>query len=192
AWPRISGSIRQSERGISESDRHWWAFVPLGRPRPPRNQHDDWSLNEIDRFVLHRLRDNQMLPAPRADRTILVRRLYFDLLGLPPTPSEVDDFVQQDTPDAWEKLVDRLLDDPHYGEHWARYWLDLVRYSDSDGWNQDAYRPFIWRYRDYVVRAFNEDKPYPQFVRQQLAGDEIDGDDPQHLDAAGFLRLGLY
>ena len=104
----------------------------------------------------------------------------------------MDSFVQDTSPDAWEKLVDRLLDDPRYGEHWARYWLDLVRYSDSDGWNQDAYRPEIWRYRDYVVRAFNEDKPYPQFVRQQLAGDEIGGDDPQNLDAAGFLRLGLY
>jgi hypothetical protein len=192
AWPQVSRSIRESEGGISAADRRWWAFQPLAKPRPPRVRQDDWSRNEIDRFVLRRLRDNEMQPAPRADRATLVRRLYFDLVGLPPAPDEVNSFVQDTSPDAWEKLVDRLLDDPRYGEHWARYWLDLVRYSDSDGWNQDAYRPAIWRYRDYVVRAFNEDKPYPEFVRQQLAGDEIGEDDPQHMDAAGFLRLGLY
>jgi hypothetical protein len=192
SWPQASQSIRESEGGISAADRRWWAFVPLSKTRPPSIRRDDWSQNEIDRFVLRRLRDNQMQPASRADRATLVRRLSFDLLGLPPTPAELDSFLLDTSPDAWEKLVDRLLDDDRYGEHWARYWLDLVRYSDSDGWNQDAYRPVIWRYRDYVVRAFNEDKPYPQFVRQQLAGDEIDGDDPQHLDAAGFLRLGIY
>ena len=192
SWPQASQSIRESEGGISAADRRWWAFVPLSKPRPPSIRRDDWSQNEIDRFVLRRLRDNQMQPASRADRATLVRRLYFDLLGLPPTPAELDSFLLDTSPDAWEKLVDRLLDDERYGEHWARYWLDLVRYSDSDGWNQDAYRPVIWRYRDYVVRAFNEDKPYPQFVRQQLAGDEINGDDPHNLDAAGFLRLGLY
>ena len=192
SWPQASQSIRESEGGISAADRRWWAFVPLSKPRPPSIRRDDWSQNEIDRFVLRRLRDNQMQPASRADRATLVRRLYFDLLGLPPTPAELDSFLLDTSPDAWEKLVDRLLDDERYGEHWARYWLDLVRYSDSDGWNQDAYRPVIWRYRDYVVRAFNEDKPYPQFVRQQLAGDEMGDDDPQHLDAAGFLRLGLY
>jgi len=177
---------------ISSAEKHWWAFEPLGNPRPPRIRQDDWSANPIDKFILARLRDNEMQPAPPADRVVLVRRLYFDLLGLPPTPAQVDAFVQDQSADAWEKLVDRLLEDPRYGEHWARYWLDLVRYSESDGWNQDAYRPHIWRYRDYVVESFNEDKPYPEFVRQQLAGDEMPGDDPAQLAAVGFLRLGIY
>jgi len=177
---------------ISSAEKHWWAFKPLGNPRPPRIRQDDWSANPIDKFILARLRDNEMQPAPQADRVVLVRRLYFDLLGLPPTPAQVDAFVQDQSADAWEELVDRLLEDPRYGEHWARYWLDLVRYSESDGWNQDAYRPHIWRYRDYVVESFNEDKPYPEFVRQQLAGDEMPGDDPAQLAAVGFLRLGIY
>lgn len=132
-----------------------------------------------------------MQPAPPADRVTLIRRLYFDLVGMPPTPAEMDEFVDDDAADAWERLIDKLLDDPRYGEHWARYWLDLVRYADSDGWNQDAFRPHIWRYRDYVVRAFNEDNPYPQFVQEQLAGDEMADDHPDRLAAAGFLRLDI-
>ena len=191
-WPRASAAMRETAGGISALDRRWWAFQPLASTHPPRIRHDDWSRNDIDRFVFHRLRDHQMRPAPQANRQTLVRRLYFGLLGLPPTPADIDTFLQETSPDAWEKLVDRLLKSPRYGEHWARYWLDLVRYSDSDGWNKDAYRPAIWRYRDYVVQSFNEDRPYLQFVRQQLAGDEIAENDPQHLDAAGFLRLGIY
>ncbi len=191
-WPGASAAMRETAGGISALDRRWWAFQPLASTHPPRIRHDDWSRNDIDRFVFHRLRDHQMRPAPQANRQTLVRRLYFGLLGLPPTPADIDTFLQETSPDAWEKLVDRLLKSPRYGEHWARYWLDLVRYSDSDGWNKDAYRPAIWRYRDYVVQSFNEDRPYLQFVRQQLAGDEIAENDPQHLDAAGFLRLGIY
>ena len=153
-----------------------------------------------------------------------MRRLYFDLLGLPPTPQELsqacadlqlasdsevapapktsprdsrpEDSLQTmataSQTSAWERLVERLLDDPRYGEHWARQWLDVVRYSESDGWNLDSYRPDIWRYRDYVVQAFNHDKPYPDFVREQLAGDEIEGDHPEYRVAAGYLRLGIY
>ena len=143
-------------------------------------------------FVYARLAEHGMQNAPQADRNVLVRRLYFDLHGLPPTPDQVQAFVTDDSPDAWEKLIDRLLADDRYGEHWARYWLDLVRFAESDGWNQDAFRPHLWRYRDYVVDSFNNDTPYPVFVRQQLAGDEIQEDDPEHLAAAGYLRLGIY
>jgi hypothetical protein len=153
---------------------------------------DNWSRNPIDAFVLQRLRDVDLTPAPQASRAALVRRLYFDLIGLPPTPQEIEVYVRDTSPDPWNALVDRLLADPRYGEHWGRFWLDVVRYAESDGWKKDSYRPHIWRYRDYVVQSFNEDKPYPAFVREQLAGDEIGEDHPAHLVATGFLRLGIY
>ena len=191
-WPEKIGSLRAGSGMIAPSDREWWAFQPLRKPDVPVDEDDRWSRNEIDRFVHARRVEQGMRPAPRADRATLVRRLYFDLLGLPPTPDEIDGFVNDESPDAWEKLIDRLLDDKRYGEHWARYWLDIVRFAESDGWNQDAFRANLWRYRDYVVNAFNDDKPYPEFVRQQLAGDEIDDDNPENLAAAGFLRLGIY
>src|SRR5678815_4790937 len=113
-----------------------------------------------------------------APRIALVRRLYFDLWGLPPTPEEVDAFVRDSSPDAWEKLIDKLLASPRYGERWARHWLDLARYAESDGYRQDAFRPTAWPYRDYVIKSFNDDKPYNQFVTEQLAGDEIAPNDP--------------
>lgn len=200
-WPEDSPLLRAATESISPEDRQWWAFQPLVRPDLPSVANDSWAANAIDTFVLARMESAQLTPAPRGEVHVLVRRLYFDLLGMPPTPEELDEACRalnvatddpssQDT--AWGLLVDRLLDDPRYGEHWARHWLDLVRYSESDGWNLDAYRPEIWRYRDYVVNAFNSDKPYPDFVREQLAGDEIDADNPDYLVAAGFLRLGIY
>jgi hypothetical protein len=185
----------QSNRTVTDTDRNWWAFQPVDDPTVPHADGDNWSQNPIDRFVYHKLAEAGLTPAPQAAKSILVRRLYFDLLGLPPTPEQIDEYVNHTADDAWQRLVDRLLADPRYGEHWARYWLDLVRYAESDGWNQDAYRPHIWRYRDYVVRAFNDDKPYPEFVREQLAGDEIDCSDdevPENLAATGYLRLGIY
>lgn len=199
-WPAEDGPLRESGGEISKEDREWWAFQPLSFDLPkltstqdlPEAQPTDWRSSPIDSFVHRRLSEKGMEPAPIADRETLIRRVYFDLLGVPPTSEEVRQFVNDPAEDAWERLVDRLLEDQRYGEHWARFWLDLVRYSESDGWNQDAYRPDMWRYRDYVVDAFNDDKPYPQFVREQLAGDEIDGDDPEDLAAVGFLRLGIY
>ena len=188
-WPKNQAVLRPAETKITDQDRQWWAFRPLVRPPLPTYEN---SSHPIDRFVFSRLQKEKMRPAPTAEKSVLVRRLYFDLLGVPPTPEQIDAFLQDDSPKAWENLIDQLLDDPRYGEHWARYWLDLVRYCESDGWNQDAYRPRIWRYRDYVVDAFNQDKPYPEFVLQQLAGDEIPGDHPDNLTAAGFLRLGIY
>ncbi len=203
-WPEHLAVLRPDSEAIAEEDRQWWSFQPVIKHQPPAVQRTDWPQNEIDHFVLARLEAENLTPALPADRSVLVRRLYFDLLGVPPTPDEIQRFVSDSSvqdlgddttgnpPQAWERLIDRLLDDPRYGEHWARHWLDLVRYSESDGWNQDAYRPEMWRYRDYVVDAFNSDKPYPDFVREQLAGDEFAGDDPQARIAAGFLRLGIY
>ncbi len=191
-WPKNIGQLREGSVQITETDKDWWAFQPVQKPDIPNHPKDEWSQNPIDRFVYDRLAQKGMQPAPEADRLTLVRRLYFDLVGMPPTPKEIEAFLKDDSPKAWENLVDQLLDDPRYGEHWARHWLDLVRYAESDGWNQDAYRPHLWRYRDYVVRSFNDDKPYPDFVREQLAGDEMPGDDPERLAAAGYLRLGIY
>ncbi|HSG71977.1 MAG TPA: DUF1549 and DUF1553 domain-containing protein, partial [Planctomycetaceae bacterium] len=191
-WPERTEPIREESAGISETDRAWWAFQPLAKPDVPALNEDRWSKNEIDRFIAYRLQQAELTPAPQAMRSQLVRRLYYDLIGLPPSPEELDAFLQDESPDAWETLIDRLLADERYGEHWGRYWLDLVRYAESDGWNQDAYRPHIHRYRDYVVRSFNDDKPYPQFVREQLAGDEIPDAGPEELSATGFLRLGIY
>ena len=193
-WPVDQDTIRPSDLGITETDRNWWAFRPLSQPAVPSElgAPEAWSNHPIDAFVFQKLKQNNVQPAPRAEPEALIRRLYFDLLGVPPTRAEINAFVNDDSPDAWEQQIDRLLADQRYGERWARFWLDLVRYAESDGWNQDQYRNNIWKYRDYVVRSFNQDKPYPMFVREQLAGDEIPGDDPEHLIAAGFLRLGIY
>ncbi len=196
-WPEAAAALRAPGLVISDKDREWWAFRPLNAVEPLQLADDSWSANAIDSFVLARLRSVGIAPAEQALPETLIRRLSFDMLGLPPTPDEIDAFLSDvATADsfeaAWERLVDRLLEDPRYGEHQARFWLDLVRYAESDGWNQDAYRPHIWRYRDYVVDAFNSDIPYPQFVAEQLAGDELPGDNPAAVVAVGFLRLGIY
>ncbi|MFK7821517.1 MAG: PSD1 and planctomycete cytochrome C domain-containing protein, partial [Planctomycetaceae bacterium] len=191
-WPDNS-PIREAAKQITEEDRNWWAFRPLAHPTvPPASITSSTNGNEIDRFVQDALHAKEMKPAPQATPAKLIRRAFFDVIGLPPTPAQIDAFIENDSPDAWEELIDQLLASPHYGEHWARHWLDVVRYAESDGWNQDAYRPHIWRYRDYVVNAFNNDKPWPEFVRQQLAGDEIPNDNPENLAATGYLRLGIY
>jgi hypothetical protein len=191
-WPTIDKPLRPAERSVSDADRQWWAFVPVNKTEPPTDSRDVWSRNSIDRFVWKGLADHEMEPAPTADDTTLIRRLYFDLIGLPPSPAEIDAFLSDESPDAIEQVVDRLLADSRYGEHWARFWLDLVRYAESDGWNKDDYRPHLWKYRDYIVAAFNKDLPYPKFVMDQLAGDEYPERDPDGLIAAGFLRLGIY
>ncbi|MCA9211534.1 MAG: DUF1549 domain-containing protein [Planctomycetales bacterium] len=191
-WPDNGGLIRDVSQGITDEDRQWWAFVPRKDVAPPAVDNDTWSQNSIDRFILEKLRQQDFEPAAAASRATLARRLYLDVIGLPPTPEQVQEFVEDDRADAYERLVDRLLDDERHGEHWARFWLDLVRYAESDGWKADAYRPNIWRYRDYVISAFNNDKPYPDFVREQLAGDEFDKPTPDQLVAAGYLRLGIF
>ncbi len=179
---------------ITEEDRQWWAIQPIRRPEVPSVPADQqgWIRNDIDRFVLRKLNDQQLVPAAAADRRALIRRVTFDLIGLPPTPAEVEAFVNDPSPDAYERLVDNLLARPQYGERWARHWLDLVRYADSDGYRADGYRPNAWRYRDYVIQAFNDDKPYDRFVEEQLAGDELYPDDPAALTATGYLRHWIY
>jgi hypothetical protein len=174
---------------IREEDRTYWAFVPPAKQAAPQNEFDAWSRNEIDRFVLHRLRAAGLEPLPESDRLTLVRRLYFDLIGLPPTPEEVESFLNDADPLAYERLVDELLKRPEHGERWARHWLDLVRYAESDGFKADVYRPRAWLYRDYVVRSLNDDKPYDRFLQEQLAGDELFPDDPAARVATGYLRL---
>ncbi len=191
-WPETSQELRSTDSTISDADRSWWAFQPLARPEVPADPDDTWSKSEIDRFVWKSFRDHQLAPSPQADKTTLIRRLYFDLIGIPPTPAEIDAFVADESPDAFDATVEKLLQDPRYGEHWARFWLDLVRYSESDGWNLDSHRPLIWQYRDYVINAFNKDMSYQQFVLDQLAGDESIEEHPDGLIAAGFMRLGVY
>jgi hypothetical protein len=172
--------------------RHW-SLRPVSRPAVPR--FDDpvrraWVRTPIDAFVLQRLLQAGLRPSPEADRPTLIRRLSFDLTGLPPTPEEVAAFVNDPAPDAYERLVDRLLASPRYGERWGRHWLDVVRFAETEGFEYDRYVPGAWRFRDYVIRSFNEDKPYDRFVLEQLAGDEVGPDDVESQVAAGFYRLG--
>ena len=175
------------------AERRHWAFQQRALPAVPTftdAQQAAWARSPIDAFVLARMKKEQLTPAPAADRATLIRRLSFDLTGLPPTPAEIAAFVSDRSPQAWEKLVERTLASPHYGERWGQHWLDVVRYADSDGFEYDTHRVGAWRYRDYVIRAFNNDKPYDRFIAEQLAGDEIAPKEEETLIAAGFNRLG--
>ena len=174
-------------------ERRHWAFQPR-KDAPPPSFTDPadkaWVKTPVDAFLLATLKKAGLKPAPAADRATLIRRVAFDLTGLPPTPEEIDAFVRDKSPDAWEKVVDRLLASPHYGEQWGRHWLDVVRFAESDGYEYDMHRPDAWRYRDYVVQSYNDDKPYNEFVKEQLAGDEMDSKNTTDLVASGFNRLG--
>ena len=168
---------------FTQSQRDYWAFQKVIRPElPEAKQHP------IDSLVAAKLAEKGLEMAPRAGKITLIRRAYFDLIGLPPTPEEVQAFLDDDSPKAFETVIDRLLDSPHYGERWARHWLDLARYAESEGFKSDETRPNAWRYRDYVINAFNEDKPYDRFVREQIAGDELWPDDHWSRVATAFNR----
>jgi hypothetical protein len=167
-----------------------WAWRRPVRPALPTVRAGGWLRTPVDAFVLAGLEAEGLNPAPAASREQLLRRVTLDLLGLPPTPAQVDAFVNDRSPDAWEKVVDRLLASPLYGERWGRHWLDLARFAESNGYEHDEIRPDAWRYRDYVLAAFNDDKPYDRFVREQLAGDELYAADPVALVATGFSVLG--
>jgi mono/diheme cytochrome c family protein len=169
-----------------------WSLRPVSRPAIPPVKHRDWCRTPIDAFILARLEAEGLEPAPPADRTTLIRRLTYDLTGLPPRPEQVDAFIADRSPDALEHLTDRLMASPHYGEKWGRHWLDLVRYGETNGYERDSEKPFSWRYRDYVIASLNGDKPYDQFVREQLAGDEIAPGAADPLVATGFYRLGIW
>jgi len=175
------------------AERRHWAFQPRKNVTPPAFPDAAaraWIKTPVDAFILAGLRQAGLRPAPSADRATLIRRITFDLTGLPPTPEEIDAFGADKSPNAWEKVVDRLLASPAYGEQWGRHWLDVVRFAESDGYEYDMHRPDAWRYRDYVVRSFNDDKPYDAFVKEQLAGDEMDAKNTEYLVASGFNRLG--
>jgi len=185
---------RQPGYSITEKDRRFWSFIKPVRPAPPKTKDRRWARNEIDVFVLSKLEQNGLRPNRAASPRELLRRVYFDLTGLPPSPEETAEFLKNPSEAAYTKVVDRLLASPHYGERWGRHWLDLARYADSGGYEFDYDRPHAWRYRDYVIRSFNEDKPYNRFIIEQLAGDQLDGVDvkanPDALIPTGFIRNG--
>jgi hypothetical protein len=168
-----------------------WAFQPVRRPPPPATADRAWARNPIDPFILARLEKEKIAPSPPAGKVTLLRRLHLDLTGLPPSPAEVDDFLADDRPDAYERVVDRLLASAHYGERWGRHWLDLARYADSDGFEKDGPRPFAWRYRHWVIGWLNRDLPYDRFVVEQLAGDLLPGGGAEQRVATGFHRNTL-
>ena len=180
----------------------YWAFVKPSRRDPPAVGDNPWVGNGIDNFIFSKLKGKGLRPAPEADPRVLIRRLYFDLIGLPPPPEEVEKFIDDPSPAAYRQLVDRLLADSRYGERWARYWLDLARYADTNGYEGDPEYPHAWRYRDYVIDAFNSDKPYDQFVKEQIAGDEFETEvfpfkalpkpEPEKTVALTFLRLAPF
>ncbi len=182
-----AGSLHPSSFILHPSG--WWSLKPIKAPPLPRVKNSVWVRNPIDAFVLFELESRGLKPAPPADRLTLIRRAAYDLIGLPPTPREIDAFVNDKSPSAYEKLIDRLLASPHYGERWARHWLDVARFSESQGFEYDRIRDHAWRYRDYVVKAFNDDKPYDRFVKEQIAGDAFDSSPshPSSIAATGFL-----
>jgi mono/diheme cytochrome c family protein len=190
-WP--AGEIRHAgPPPVDDRARNFWSFRPVVRPAVPAVKRADWVKTPIDAFVLARLEAAGLQPAPPAEKTSLLRRVYYDLTGLPPAPDEVDAFLKDTSPDAYGKVVDKLLMSPAYGERWARHWLDLVRYAETNGYEFDTAKPHVWRYRDYVINGLNADKPYDQFVKEQLAGDELDPATTDGLIATGFYRLGAW
>jgi mono/diheme cytochrome c family protein len=191
AWPSAGmgpANLARTELVVTDEDRQHWAFKPFQKIEVP---FADRARASIDRFLLHALAAKKLTPARPADPRVLIRRVAFDITGLPPTPNEVEAFVRaKDSDAAYEALVDRLLASRHYGERWGRHWLDVARYADSDGYESDADRPNAYHYRDFVIKALNDDMPFDEFVRRQLAGDEIAPDDPQAVAATGFLAAG--
>lgn len=178
------------EPAISAGDLQHWAFRPVVRPEPPGVNDGEWCRNPIDRFLLARLEAEGLHPTPPADRETLIRRVTFDLTGLPPAAADIEQFLADDTPEAWSRLIDRLLASTAYGERWAQHWLDLARFAETDGFEHDLERPHAWRFRDWVIGALNADVPYDQFVSLQLAGDELQPGDPAASIATGFLLCG--
>src|SRR3954468_15465852 len=170
---------------VTEEDRNWWAFRPI-------QSHGRGAHATIDTFITEKLREKGLAMNPPAEKRKLIRRATLDLTGMPPTPEEINAFLNDQSADAWEKVVDRLLASPRYGERWGRHWLDLARFAESHGYEQDYDRPAAYHYRDFVIRALNEDMPFDRFVRLQIAGDEIEPQNPEALKATGFLGAGTH
>ncbi|HTI51773.1 MAG TPA: DUF1549 and DUF1553 domain-containing protein [Planctomycetaceae bacterium] len=189
----LAMALAETKAPADESSTAFWSLRPRTQPSVPQldtSADRTWCRNPIDAFILTRLRQEGLGPSPEADRRTLIRRLAFDLTGLPPTPEQIAAFANDSAPDAYERLVDRILDSPAYGERWGQHWLDVIRFAETEGFEYDRYRPGAWRFRDYVINSFNSDKPYDRFVTEQLAGDELEPDNPELLVAAGFQRLG--
>jgi hypothetical protein len=198
-WPGGEKTATGAKRGemiVTDKDRQHWAFRPVTRPPIPAVRNPAWVKNPIDAFILAKLEGKGLAPNPPAEKHELARRLYFDLTGLPPSPKEVEDFLNDRAPTAVSDLIDRLLASPAYGEQWARHWLDLVRYAETNSYERDNPKPHVWRYRDFVIRALNQDKPFDRFVREQLAGDELDAgsmaEAAENRIATGYYRLGIW
>ena len=185
AWP--AGLLLNDRRFDGQ---RWWSFAPLVRPKVPALSASHWARTPIDSFILATLARQGLKPSPEADRRTLIRRLAFDLIGLPPTPAEIEAFVHDPNPNAYEALVDRLLASPHYGERWGRHWLDVVHYGDTHGYDKDKRRDNAWPYRDYVIAAFNADLPFGRFIREQVAGDVLWPEDGRGAIATSFIAAG--
>ncbi|MDG2383289.1 MAG: PSD1 and planctomycete cytochrome C domain-containing protein [Pirellulaceae bacterium] len=190
AQPLIAGRTEPATTRITEDDRNFWSFAPLERPAVPHVVDSDWCRTAIDHFILSRLRDEEIAPNPCTQPQLLIRRAYYGLLGLPPTTQEIDQFTRDSSPAAYDRLIVRLLNSRHYGERWARHWLDIARFAESTGFEHDDDRPHAYHYRDFVIKAFNQDLPFDQFIRWQLAGDELAPDNPLAMMATGFLGAG--
>jgi hypothetical protein len=194
-WPKEnakSASPSRADFTITEEDRRYWAFQPIGHPQPPAVRGQGWAANPIDTFILAQLDAKGVSPNPPAEPRMLIRRVFFDLIGLPPTPEEIDAFVGNPSDETYSSLIDNLLSRKEYGERWGRHWLDVTRFAQTNGYERDAEKPESWRYRDYVINAFNADKPYDRFIVEQLAGDELDEPTAESIIATGFYRLGIW
>ena len=198
-WPgaeQRKAMIPEDQLGtFTEEQRSYWAFRPVSDPGLPEVHDRGWAANSIDRFILAKLEEQELAPAPPVDKLTWLRRATFDLTGVPPTPREANAFLEDRSPKALETVVDRLLSSPLYGERWGRHWLDVARYADSTGNDEDHRYPYAWKYRDYVIQAFNDDMPYDQFIREQIAGDLLPAEGSEQVNqrgivATGFLALG--
>ncbi len=190
--PLVDTAATITAKTVSESDRQFWSFQPLKNPTVPAVGNEAWCRTPLDKFILARLEAKNLSPNGPANRRKLIRRAYFDLIGLPPTVEEVETFLADQASDAYDRLIDRLLTSPHYGERWGRHWLDLARFAESHGYEQDYDRPSAYHYRDFVIQALNEDMPFDRFVRLQIAGDELEPDNKLALMATGFLGAGTH
>jgi len=191
-WTGPTLEVKSTDATSKRSGKDWWSLQPIHQPVFPAIKNSGWVLEPIDTFILSKLESSGLAPAPETDRRTYLRRVKFDLLGLPPTPQEIEQFQTDRAPDAYEKLVDRLLASPHYGERWGRHWLDVVRFAESHGYETNELRRSAWPYRDWVIRAFNADKPFARFVQEQLAGDVVAAGDIRNEVATGFLVAGTH
>lgn len=196
-WPshikvEVKADHHASGGVVNAETKNYWAYKAVAHRAIPTVKNGAWVKTPIDAFILAKLEEKKLSPSAMADKLTLIRRATYDLTGLPPTPEEIDNFVKDTDPKAYEKLIDKLLASPQYGEKWARHWLDVVRYAETNGYERDGPKPYAWRFRDYVIKSLNDDKPYDQFIKEQLAGDELPNTSVDAIVATGFYRLGLW